>query len=395
MKSSNKRSIINILLILVLIVSVVFTFSACGGSQEEAPAPAEEPAADTPEPTPEPAPEPQPEPEPEPDPIINVLTGERGAKEDVLKTRIIGIVVENHPAARPQWGMDDKKYSPDIILEGEVEGGITRMLWLYADYNKLPDIIGPIRSARPPFIKFSELYNAIFVHWGQSHTEQGYIGADHVFREDNVPHLNGMGYERKAPFDRMQGTGRAQEHTGIIHGEQLGKELESKFRTTIKMKKTTQLKFYEEKKARGKKNSCYDLTLKFSNIGGTTHWRYDKEKKKYYSDSFNNNVARDNLLVLFDETNYITKPGYTTYCNYALEGGKAYYASCGSYQKIRWRVKNGKLQLYKKVKVKNDDGTETTKTKVIKLNPGKTWIGWASKNYNGKCTIKSKSDLSN
>ena len=103
----------------------------------------------------------------------------------------------------------------------------------------------------------------------------------------------------------------------------------------------------------------------------------------------------DIKLVLFDETNYITKPGYTTYCNYALEGGKAYYASCGSYQKIRWRVKNGKLQLYKKVKVKNDDGTETTKTKVIKLNPGKTWIGWASKNYNGKCTIKSKSDLSN
>ena len=391
MKNTNNHAIIRKIMILMLSLTLVLSLAACGGNNAE-PAPAEEPAAETPEP--QPAPEPAPEPEPEPDPIINVLTGERGAKEDILKTRIIGIVVENHPQARPQWGMDDKKYSPDIILEGEVEGGITRMLWLYANYNKLPDIIGPIRSARPPFIKFAEKFNAIFVHWGQSHTEQGYIGADTVFREDNVAHLNGMNYERKAPYDRMQGTGRAQEHTGIIHGEQLPSELEAKFKTKLNTKKVTQFKFYEEKKARGKKNSCYDLTLKFSNIGGTTHWKYNADKKKYYSDSFNNNVSRDNLLVLFDKTNYITKPGYTTYCDYKFNGGNAYYASCGSYQKVKWRVKNGKIQLYKKVKVTNADGTETTERKIVKINPGKTWIGWASSNNNGKCTIKSKADLS-
>ncbi len=392
MLSSNNRSIIYKLLILVLVLAVTFTFSACGGNNAQ-PDPAQEQET---EPAAEPQPAPEPEPvveEPEPDPIINLLTGKRGDKEDILKTRIIGIVVENHPAARPQWGMDDKKYSPDIILEGEVEGGITRMLWLYADFKHLPETIGPIRSARPPFIKFSELYNAIFVHWGMSHTEEGYTGADSVFRDDDVPHLNGMYYEGKAPFHRMYGTGRAVEHTGIITGSELPKELKRRFATKLRKKTVSQFKFYETKKARGKKNSCYQLTLKFSKIGGQTNWKYNSKKKKYYSDSFNNNVSRDNLLVLFDKTNYITKPGYTTYCNYKLGGGTAYYASCGSYQKVKWRVKDGKLWIYKKVKVKNDDGTEKTVKRTVKLNPGKTWIGWASSNYDGKCTIKSKAKM--
>ena len=88
--------------------------------------------------------------EPEPEPPMNPLTGSHDFTEKQMNQRICVFVVENHPEARPQVGMDDPKYSPDIILEGEVEGGISRMLWLYADYNKLPEAIGPLRSARPP-----------------------------------------------------------------------------------------------------------------------------------------------------------------------------------------------------------------------------------------------------
>ena len=378
---TNHPAIIKIIL-LVLVLAMAFSVYSCGKKPEPEPEP--EPVVE------EPAPEPEPEPEPEPDPIINILTGKRGDKDKVIDTRVIGIVVENHPAARPQWGMDDKKYSPDIILEGEVEGGITRMLWLYANYKKLPEYVGPVRSARPPFIKFSELFNAIFVHWGMSHTEQGYYGADSLFRDDNVPHINGMNYENKAPFGRMSGTGRAIEHTGIVYGDSLADEMDSKYNMKLNEEKTTFLKFYEKKKARGKKGSCYGLMLKFSNIGGTTNWTYNKKDKKYYSDSFNNNVARDNLLVLFDETNYVTKPGYTTYCNYNFTGGKAYYASCGAVQEIKWKIKDGKLYLYKKVKTKDKDGNKKTKYKAVKLNPGKSWIGWASSNYGGYVTITPK-----
>ena len=102
---------------------------------------------------------------------VNPLTGateEEGYDPAADNQRIAAFVVENAPEARPQWGMDDPDYSPDIVLQGEVEAGITRTLWMYADYNKLPEIIGPMRSARPPYIRFSELFDAVFIHWGMS-----------------------------------------------------------------------------------------------------------------------------------------------------------------------------------------------------------------------------------
>jgi hypothetical protein len=69
--------------------------------------------------------------------VKNPLTNEDNFNESALNQRPVAIVVENASDARPQWGMDDDTSAPDIILEGEVEGGETRMLWFYADYNSL------------------------------------------------------------------------------------------------------------------------------------------------------------------------------------------------------------------------------------------------------------------
>ena len=77
--------------------------------------------------------EPDPE-EPEP-PASNALTGEtaeQGYDEAAAGRRVAAFVVENAPDARPQWGMDDENYAPDIILQAEVEGGITRTLWFFS-----------------------------------------------------------------------------------------------------------------------------------------------------------------------------------------------------------------------------------------------------------------------
>ena len=82
--------------------------------------------------------------------VYNPLTGIEGYNEAAVGKRPIALVVENDPKARPQWGIDDPEKSPDIILEGEMEGGETRTLWFYADMNSLPSQVGPLRSARPP-----------------------------------------------------------------------------------------------------------------------------------------------------------------------------------------------------------------------------------------------------
>ena len=319
--------------------------------------------------------------------VYNSLTGQWGLDPSkIIPTRTVGVVVENHPAARPQWGMDDKYFAPDIILEGEVEGGISRMLWIWADYNKMPYMVGPVRSARPPFVRFSEFFDAMFVHWGMSETGGGYTGADYYFWNDGVNHLDGMYYESSGPFGRNWSSGRSSEHLAVVYGGILPSYLESYFNTARRPERTTELSFYRDKEPRGPKASCQELDVKFSRISGSTHWSYDSKTQKYYTPSFKTNASRDNLLILMDTTYYVTKVS-TTYCNYNFAGGDAYLASCGAVENIKWRVENGKLRLYRNVPVKNADGTETTVEETVSLNPGKTYIGWASSNYGGYCTI--------
>ena len=55
---------------------------------------------------------------------VNPLTGEADYPEELIGSRSVLVSVENHPDARPQWGIA----SADIVWEMLAEGGITRMM---------------------------------------------------------------------------------------------------------------------------------------------------------------------------------------------------------------------------------------------------------------------------
>ena len=118
--------------------------------------------------------------------ITNPLTGESDYNAGAVGKRPIAVVIDNASGARPQYNID----TPDIIVEGEVEGGETRMLWLYADMTNLPEMVGPNRSARPSYVQFSELFDSIFVHFGGSHSKGNYVGGYEVIAQDNVDDID-------------------------------------------------------------------------------------------------------------------------------------------------------------------------------------------------------------
>ncbi len=310
--------------------------------------------------------------------IVNPLTGEASFNEKAVGKRPVACVVENAYDARPQWGIDDSKNAPDIIMEGEVEGGETRMLWLYADYTSLPSQIGPMRSARPPFIKFSELFDSIFIHWGQSTSKGDYIGADAVFRNDNVDHINQMAYSDSVGlFGRDSSRGVSSEHTGVLYGEKLEQAIkESEFRTDADSSKLTKFSFNKEEKAVGTE-ACNAFALTFSSSSKTRDWTYNSEDKMYHCQDYRTDVTRKNLLVLYDTTEYITKYNYKgsgnseIYCDYKLSGGNGKLVSLGTITPITWSVENGVIV------IKDANG------KNVNLNPGTTWIGYASSNHGG------------
>ena len=307
----------------------------------------------------------------------NPLTGLK-MDENAIGKRPVAVMVENTPDARPQWGMDDSRYSPDIILEAEVEYGITRTMWLFADFTHLPDIVGPIRSARPPFVKFSELFDSIYVHWGQSDSAGSYIGASTIIAQDGVDNINQLSYRGWVDlFGRSRERNVAIEHTGIMYTKNLPKAIEEYgYRTERYPEKFTSFEFTDEATPMSD-TPCNEITVNISSRSWTKNWKYNKSDKLYHTDDFENNLTRQNILVLVDYTEYITKPmAHFSYCNYLFAGGEGKLASQGTVMDIVWSIEDGKLVI------------KDTNGKVVSLNRGKTWIGWISANYGGYIDIK-------
>ena len=307
----------------------------------------------------------------------NPLTGIE-MQESARGKRPVAIMVENSADARPQWGMDDEKYSPDIILEAEVEYGITRTMWIFADYTSLPSIVGPVRSARPPFVKFSELFDTIYIHWGQSNSTSDYVGANTIISQDGVNNINQMAFRASTVlFGRSYERNVALEHTGILYGDNLPAVInEYGYRTELDTERFSALEFNDEPVPMSD-TPCNNISVGISGRGWTKTWFYSEEDKLYHTNDFNNNLTRENLLVLFDTTEYILKASAgITYCNYRLDGGEGKLASLGTVMDITWSIEDGKLV------IKDTDG------EIVSLNPGKTWIGWSSANLGGWVNIE-------
>ena len=153
---------------------------------------------------------------------INPLTGEANYSKEILNNRPVMVSVENHKDARPQWGIA----SADIVWEMVVEGGITRMLLMYSDASRLPDKIGPTRSARHYFVELAEGFDAIFVHFG------GSPKAYSAIKQQGTDDIDGM-YDGNT-FSRDSSRSVSSEHRAYTTKDKVVAAIESKkFRTEI------------------------------------------------------------------------------------------------------------------------------------------------------------------
>lgn len=307
--------------------------------------------------------------------IRNPLTGEPDYNENAVGKRPVAVVVENSSAARPQYNIN----TPDIIVEGEVEGGETRMLWFYADMTNLPEMMGPVRSARPSYVKFSELFDSLFVHYGGSHSKGNYVGGYETISSDNVDNIDGMTVS--SSFRRT--SDRKSPHNAVLLGDKLIGVVEKKnYRTELDKSSFSQFGFNEEV-VPVSSTPCNTVGVKISSSTKTHNLTYNAEDKQYVNaDDYKTEVRFTNVIVMFADSTYIVKQNYKgsgkseTYLNYDLSSGKGQLISCGSVVDFEWSVNNGILSF------KNMNGAE------LKLNPGKSWICLASSNHQGSVTVE-------
>lgn len=161
-----------------------------------------------PTPTPEPTATPTPEPTPMPTPIVHenegqsALTGEWVSNE-VINQRPYCIMFNNIEFANPQSGIG----CADVLYEALTEGGITRMMGVFEDLQETDSCagrIGSVRSARHYFAEIADMYDSIFIHYGETtyatkkikalnldHIEGTYGVGDYVYYRDKsikAPH---------------------------------------------------------------------------------------------------------------------------------------------------------------------------------------------------------------
>lgn len=294
---------------------------------------------------------------------VNPLTGEAGFDAEKLGVRPVAIMINNAPAARPQWGL----CSPDIVFEGVVEGGATRMMWVYADVNDIPKV-GSVRSARHDFVELAEGMDAQFVHWGGSDL------AYDAMSVRGVDDIDGIAHEGRY-FFRDHSRDVAIEHRGYTTGEDIAKAIrELDRRTELDPDCSKPFAFAAPDGLRTLSGGpCQSVSFDFSSVSSYSHtFNYDAQERLYYNriggvpmcQDGGEQMAVTNVLLLYCT---VRNTGDSAgHMEMSLTSGSGLYISNGTYESIRWEKGDPSDPL----KLETTDGTE------LVLNVGKSYIGF-------------------
>ena len=295
---------------------------------------------------------------------LNPITGMPGYDAAYYANKkIVGVVVENHPGARPQWGMS----TPDVTFEYEVEGGISRMLWLYANPDELPAKVGPVRSMRHDIVELARGYDLVFVHCGGS-----------PFARDKLASYNGA----LTDFDQMKNAGcfyrdntrnTATEHRLIMNSDAFRRAYENLGAAVTTDAVHQNLFRFADVNTPFRPSAGVCSSVHFEYSGDYTYtFNYNPSTALFEAningkprlDDQDIRCAYKNLVLLYVDTlDMGTSKGHQ---DLQLEkGGNGIYATNGGYMPVTWKKGTDTDML----KIYDANGSE------LVLNAGKSYIG--------------------
>ncbi len=308
----------------------------------------------------------------EPEPIKNQETPLDGVKvtaaewEEIKQRLPLGVMVENHFAARPVAGIN----AAEMVNEALVEGGITRFLLFF--WREKPELVGPVRSLRTYYLDWlSGLPDALIMHIGYAQSSNPAADAWRYLQRYQIKTL-GFGrnfwrdYSRRAPHNAYVSTPRLWEKAA-----QRGWAQGSSFRLW-------QFKADRELSQRPPKQ---EIKISWNGWGETPYavrWVYQREKniyQRFYASSPAQTYEMEegkkvlqpiwakNILVLL--TPYSSANDGTARIVYQTLGqGKALVFRDGEVITGSWEKKERRQPL----KILNSQGEEIT------LNRGRIWL---------------------
>lgn len=264
--------------------------------------------------------------------------------------RAISVMMNNHPAARPQSGLT----KADIVYEALAEGGVTRFLAVFQ--SEYPDIVGPIRSARPYYIELAKGLDAIYICHGWSPE------AKEMITNGYIDALNGLFYDGTL-FNRV--SFRKAPHNSYISLDHMEEGIEENQYSLIGPPASFAfLKDGED--TDGEEQST--VTISYSTKNFEVRYAYDETMKAYkrFSGDVQTSdydtdepVLLNNIIIV--EMNHTKIDTYGRLNIDIHSGGRGYLLQNGKMKSVTWENENGEIVPY-------INGKEAP------LVPGKTWV---------------------
>ncbi len=283
-----------------------------------------------------PSPSPTPEPSPEVEAGVNPLTGLPVSDPARAAMRPVAVMINNIKVATPQLGIN----AADLYYEMVVEGGITRMLVVFADPATVPEL-GSVRSVRSDYIDFAGGIDAILVSVGGSS-----IAIEQIQRID-AAHVDMFSQSRAFWRDPVWQKERGTEHSVRTDGERLTEAIARlKLRDTLLDPQKSAFGFLPEgpvQPASDKsEHAATSVSVRFSNYN-TSVFRYDSKTGLYSKSQFgrpqidladNKPLSVTNVLVLQTTIGSLNGQSWR---DADLSAGSGYYVSGGSRVAIKWK----------------------------------------------------------
>lgn len=312
-----------------------------------------------------------------PSPINGVMYEDKNL-DALMKRPVLAVIVQNHTAARPQWGINEA----DVIYEALAEGGITRFMGIY--WSKDTEKIMSIRSARKYFVDtLGDYANPVFMHIGYAD------GADNVSALGAIKKYGLRSFDLQGPnsFFRDQACQRikASEHCAFTDTKTLWANAQ-KNNWQQDVSKVEKLLYKDKKNVDDSAKQLIDFTVDFGSLESflySTRWKYVAEKNNYvrfnpngtpYPDGTGNSIISD--VVIYqkitsvpanDSKNHIIQDVIGSGTGYIMQDGKVY--------PITWKKQNYATRTRY---------FDSLTGKEFVLNRGKMWIMQVPKQFEFK-----------
>jgi len=285
------------------------------------------------------------------------LDGLAVSSSDRMYPIVVGIMIDNHPFARPQSGLMAAK----IIYEAPAEGGITRYFAIF-DSEQNIEKIGPVRSARPYFIDWLKEYGGLYMHCGGSPEALAILKKGDIFGLNEM--TNGSYYWRDPK--------RTAPHNLYTNSEKWSKALESNSND----KKTFDNAWKFGEISSSSLELVKNISIEYS-LDYVVDWRYDENQKKY--DRYINHVilregedslVADNIVIQYVKSQVVDDYGRKEITTSGQ--GDLRLLRDGIMVRGIWKKENDRTRFY------DVAGQE------LNLKPGKIWIQIVPKEINTK-----------